>query len=417
MRVMVLTAGTKSLFWFRMDMMKSLVAAGHSVVAVGSDPERLWADEFAKASVRYRQMRVERTGTNPLSDLKTIGSIRALLREERPDVLFAFHGKGNIYGSFAARLEGLDEVYASVEGLGNVLAPSPANERDPRLVRAILKAEYRLALRSVRKVFFVNRENRDFFVRERLVSADKAVLTDGIGVNLGRFAFEPAAQNGVPTFLFLGRMLRAKGVLVFAEAARLARELYPGTPLRCIAIGPFDRNSELHGELAPYLEAGCLEYAGSHHDVRPFLKACDAVVLPSSYNEGLPKSLMEGMAVGRAIVTTDTVGCRETVEPGVNGLLMPPEDPIELAACLVELASDRDRLARMGAESRRIAERRFDVRRINARLFAEMGIPMGMGAGSDASTGEGAVEGADPAEGEPDDSAGSPRNSTKGGRA
>lgn len=382
MRVMVLTAGTRSLFWFRTDMMKALVAAGHAVIAVGSGAEERWAAEFAKLGVRYRQMSVERTGTNPLHDLQTIASIRSLLREERPDVLFTFHGKGNIYGNIAARMEGLDRVYSSVEGLGNVLGPVQPGERDPKVVRAILKAEYKVALLGVRKVFFVNVDNLGFFVRGRLVAPEKAVLTDGIGVNLEHFAARPLPPvgNTGPLFLFSGRMIRAKGALAFAEASRMAHAAYPELAFRCVAIGPFDggagADADLRSELAPYLADGSLEYAGNHDDVRPYLKACSAIVLPSSYNEGLPKCLMEGMAVGRAVVTTDTVGCRETVVPGENGFLVEPGDAAALAACLVELASNPGMAARMGRASRRIAEERFDVRAVNACIFDEMGIPI-----------------------------------------
>ena len=377
MRIMILTAGTKALFWFRMDMMKTLVRAGHEVIAVGSEPEEKWASEFAKARVRYRNIAVERTGTNPFSDLRTINSIREIMQQERPDKLFTFHGKGNIYGNIACQLEGFSEIYSSVEGLGNVLAPCSANEKDPFIIRQILKNEYAFAFRQVKKVFFVNKDDLAFFVNKKILDPKKAVLTDGIGVNLTRFSERPLAEKGTPTFLFLGRLIAAKGILDFAKSAHLVKKWYPNVPFQAIVIGSYEQhNPSVRHALQPYIEEGSIQYHGSHHDVRPYLNRCSAVVLPSTYNEGLPKSLMEAMAVGRAIITTDTTGCRETVIEGKNGLLVQPHDIASITAAMIELSTHPEWIRSMGHESRIIAERRFDVHHINAHIFKEMGIPL-----------------------------------------
>ncbi len=377
MRIMILTAGTKSLFWFRMDMMKTLVRSGHDVIAVGAEPEERWSSEFAKARIRYRNIDVERTGTNPFSDLRTINSIRTIMHQEEPDTLFTFHGKGNIYGNIACQLEGFKEIYSSVEGLGNVLAPSSANEKDPFIVRQILKSEYTFAFKSVKKVFFVNRENLDFFINKKMLDPRKAVLTDGIGVNLKRFSKRPISDADTATFLFLGRLIAAKGVLDFANSAHFIKKWYPDIPFQAIAIGPYEQhNPRVREALQPYIEEGAIQYHGSHHDVRPYLNKCSTVVLPSTYNEGLPKSLMEAMAVGRAIITTNTTGCKETVIEGKNGILIKPHDIAGLTAAMIEFATHPRWVRTMGHESRAIAEKRFDVHQINKRIFEEMNIPM-----------------------------------------
>ncbi|WP_243031840.1 glycosyltransferase family 4 protein [Thermus altitudinis] len=335
-----------------------------------------WAPQLSAALERSTGARtlnypLQRTGINPLADLKTLGALILVSRRLRPDVVVTFQAKPNVYGILAAALAGVPRRYAVVEGLGFAFTPGEESLKK-RLIRAILKGLYRLSFSLAHKVFFLNPDDLNEFVSGGLVSGEKAVLLGGIGVPLEEWPPAPPHLEP-PTFTLIARLLREKGVREFAEAARRIKAQYPWA--RFFLIGPLDTNpgAILEGEVRAWVDEGLLEWIPWADDVRPYLRQTSVYVLPS-YREGVPRSTQEAMAMARPVITTDVPGCRETVVPGVNGFLVPPRDPQALAQAMERFILEPALISRMGAESRKLAEERFDAWKVNERFLREMGI-------------------------------------------
>lgn len=366
--VAVLSCHTPSLFWFRLDMMREFISRGWHVVAVGNEAEEQWSARFREEGIVYRQIEAERNGANPLKDIKTLLSVRRVLREVRPQKIFCFQAKTVIYGAVAARMIGIWEVYPLIAGLGSVfLSDTPK----ARLVRWILTIEYRFALRGCPAVFFQNNDDVSLFRSLGIIRRQSVVLLHGSGVNIDKFHAMPLPER--TAFLCVSRLIRDKGVMEYLDACRMLKSEYPD--VRCMLVGPFDSNPSAitPEELAPYINDGSVEYFGEQHDVLPYYAMCSVYVLPS-YREGTPKTVLEAMACGRAVITTDAPGCRETVEDGVNGRLVPVKDVGALCEKMRELIREPKQAAQMGRQGCRLAEEKYDVRLVNQEICRVMGM-------------------------------------------
>lgn len=359
MKIAVVSACTESHYGIRKELIASFLERGHSVVAFGGDSETEWIPRFAERGVSYRRFSVSRAGVNPFQDLKTLLDLRRLYLEERPDIVFTYHAKGNIYGCMAARMAGVREVYSLVAGLGSVFR---SRDGGRNLVKAVMTAEYRQALKSARKVFFQNSDDLSAFVDEGIVPEDKTEIVNGSGVDITRFSVMPFPEKFV--FLFAGRLIRDKGILEFIDAARKVKRLYP--EVRFVAIGDIDDNptSLTYDDLSRIEGEGIVEFPGMQTDVMPFFRESSAFVLPS-YHEGTPRAALEALAVGRPVILTDAPGCREVVRDGENGYMVPVRDPESLAAAMIRLVEQPALMAAMGQKSRAIAEEKYDVRKVN----------------------------------------------------
>ena len=367
-KILVLSSHTPSLFIFRKDMIKAFLEAGHEVVAVGNEAEQDWVNKFAEMGVKYRQTFIQRNGTNPLKDLKTWKDLKKLIKEERPDKIFSYQAKTVIYGGLAARSRKNVEYYPLIAGIGSVFLGSGLKNK---IVRAILKTEYKLALKKSKNVFFQNSDDVETFKNNRLIKAEKVVMLNGSGVNLDDFILQELPNSS--TFLCVSRLIRDKGVAEYLEAAKLVKSKYPNA--RFLLVGPFDTNPSAlkEADLKPYVESGAIEYCGEQKDVRPYLAQCSVYVLPS-YREGTPKSVLEAMACGKAIITTDAPGCKETVVSGENGFLVPVKDAESLAEKMTYLIENPQTVQKMAGKSRRIAEEKFDVKKVNEVILNTMGL-------------------------------------------
>lgn len=368
MKIAVISSQTPSLLRFRADMMKAFLKRGHEVVAIGDEEETSWKDKFREIGVEYRQVAIQRNGLNPLKDIQTLFSIRKVLIEEQVEKVFTYYAKAVVYGGLAARSLGILDVYALLAGVGSVFI---SNDIKTRIIRTVLSWEYRLSLRFARHVFFQNQDDVNVFLKRRIVDEKKVVMINGSGVNLEMFPPLPLLPK--TAFLCVARLIRDKGICEYLEACRLLKQRCPG--VRCILVGPYDTNPTAlkPNDIQSYVDKGVIEYFGEQSDVRPFLAQCNVFVLPS-YREGTPKAVLEAMASGKAIVTTDAPGCKETVINGTNGYLVPVGDINALVSCMQELLIDRDKLQRMALESRRIAEERFDVNLVNLTIVKTMGV-------------------------------------------
>lgn len=367
--IAVLTSHTPSLIWFRMDMMREFQKRGYSVYALGNEAEDKWKERFEKENITYRQISVSRNGTNPIRDIEAIASIYKMLKMIRPDKIFTYQAKTVIYGCFAARLLGIDEVYALIAGVGSVFLSEGVKTK---VLRSILVAEYRMALKYTRAMFFQNEDDLQIFKNYRMVTdRQRVAMIPGSGVNIEYFSVMPMPDTF--GFLFIGRLIRDKGIYEYLEACRIVKREFP--EVRCLLVGPYDSNpSALTKEqLQPYRDEGVIEYYGEQEDVRPHIAQCSVLVLPS-YREGVPKTALEAMACGRAVITTDAVGCRETVVDGVNGYLVPVKDIDSIAEKMCFLSENNAVVKRMGQKGREMAEEKFDVKKVNKSIADTMGI-------------------------------------------
>lgn len=352
-RVLVLGGYAPTLFLFRAPLLKALVEAGHEVIASAPDEDPRVPSAMSALGVQWKPIEFERNRVQPVRDLFFLGRIRALLREIQPDRLLCYAIKPNIYGGWAARAEDIPSA-AMVTGLGTVFGSS-----GPR--RLIASRMLRRACRHHDRIFFQNHDDREDLIKTGVVEdPDKAIVTAGSGIDLDDFTVKPLPDR--PIFLMLSRLLAAKGVREYLRAAAIVKSACPDAVMRLGGMeDPGSGGVPMH-EIQDAVDSGSVDYLGHIEDVHAAFAACSVGVLPSWYGEGVPHSLLEAMATGRPIITTDSRGCRETVTPSSNGTLVPPGNAEALADAMIDLARDPSRRAAMGIESRQLAEDRFDAR-------------------------------------------------------
>lgn len=361
MKVMFITAATFTIPWFREDMLREFAGRADDVVVLGNEDDPKWTSYFKELGVRYRVYPVSRNGLNPIADIDTYRALKRILAEERPDKVLTNFVKANVYGCIAAHRLGIEDIFVMMGGLGSVFHGSDFKSRIARLV---VKAEYAASLKYAKRIFFQNDEDSQLLVKLGLVKPEQVVRIHGSGVNLEHFSQQPLPEK--PSFVFIGRLVRGKGVMEYLEAARMVKRQYPEVAFNL--VGPYDTNpSALKPEdIKPYIEDGTVVYHGEQKDVRPYLAAASCFVLPSYYGEGTPKSGLEALATGRPVVVANAVGCREIVEDGINGILVEPQSTKMLADAMEKLACSREMAQSMGARSRVLAEEKFDVRVVNS---------------------------------------------------
>ena len=370
-RVLVVGAWPPSLVNFRGELIKAMSARGHKVIACAGGEDPKVAAFLRACDAEYVSLPISRSGLNPLLDALLLWRLARLIRDRRISVVLAYTVKPVVYGMLAARATGISRRHALITGLGYVFISSSSWRN--RAVGLVVRCLYRLALNGCSTVFFQNHEDSSLFWDQGLLSRE--VPTQrlmGSGVDLTRFSPAPL-PSGVPVFLLVARLLGDKGIREFVAAARYLRGRYPIA--RCALLGPFDENPTAisRDELDEWVREDVVEYWGQTDDVRPFLAACTVFVMPS-YREGMPRSVLEAMAMGRPIISTDVPGCRDTVEPGLNGWLVPARDATALANAMVHCIENLDLLVSMGLESRRLAEKNFDVHAINAIILKRLAL-------------------------------------------
>ncbi|MCB0579684.1 MAG: glycosyltransferase family 4 protein [Phaeodactylibacter sp.] len=342
-----------NIYNFRQPLIKQLKLAGYRVLVIAPVDEYIHYlnDSYFTRHIPLRFLAAQRR--NPLWDLLLLWELYRIYRRERPDIALHFTIKPNIYGSLAARWAGVASI-PTVTGLGYAFLHNG-------LLGQLARRLYQLAFRGVTCALFHNEDDRRLFVREGLIAEGRCRAVAGSGVNTNHFRPLALPDTDKFIFLFIGRLLHDKGIREFAAAARRLRRLAPRA--ECWVVGQLNPEypaAVTHQELVQWIEEQDIRYLGATRDVRPYIKQAHALVLPS-YREGLPRAILEAMAMGKPIVTTDAAGCRETVEPGRNGFLVPIRDDIALAETMLQLyhLSEEERQA-MGDYSRSKALRQFD---------------------------------------------------------
>lgn len=368
MRFVLISSQAFSLVNFRGALIAHLVAKENEVFAIAPDFDEQTRTAVLALGATPIDCSFNRTGMNPFSDGVSTLKLAFLLRRLKPDATLGYFIKPVIFGTLAAWLAGVPKRVAMIEGLGYVFTSS--GEREPlrrRVLRSLVSILYRFALARAHSVIFLNGDDIREFVSAGVVQESKVVSLGGIGVDLDAWAWAAPVTQPV-TFLLVARLLREKGIVEYAEAARIIKAHHPD--VRFMLLGALDPNpgSLALAEVQAWVAQGLLEWPG-HVDVKPWLAQASVYVLPS-YREGVPRSTQEAMAMGRAVITTNAPGCRETVDDGVNGLLVPVRDVPALVAAMLRFIQNPELIASMGLESRRLAQERFDVVKVNAHLMS-----------------------------------------------
>lgn len=368
MNVAILGNQARAMVNFWSVLIARLQAEGHTVMCIIPAGDDEGDAALAALGVRVRHYPLDRKGLNPVRDLATFIALYRIFRQEKPDKLFCFTIKPVIYGAPAAALARVPERFAMITGLGYMFeADSPVK----RLLNRVAVLMYRTALSCVRTVFFQNEEDRQVFTRGGIVpSGTEVAMSRGTGVALDHFSTAPPVLDP-PTFLLVGRLIEAKGLYEYAEAARILRARYPDARFRVLGPPEQGLGSVPMNVIDEWHQEGIIEYMGQTRDVRPFLREASVVVLPS-WREGTPCSVMEGMSMGRAAIVTDAPGCREVVEDGVNGFMVPLRAPRALADAMERFINDPDLITRMGRAGRDLAEREFDAVKVAAHIMRVM---------------------------------------------
>ena len=373
MRVVVIGGWAPSLTKFRGPLLAAMVERGHEVIAMaaqgslGEDVGRT----LASIGVAYEPIQLERTGIDPVADVRTIRELARRIARRAPDLVFGYTIKPVIYGSIAARLAGVPRRAAMITGMGSALTQTHTLKQ--RAVAAVARQLYRVGLAQCQVVIFQNTDDRDELARLGAIpKAARTAIVRGSGVDLAHYQAQPL-PSGPPVFLFLGRLLRDKGIDEYVAAARAVRERHPEARFRI--AGWLDPNPEslTQRQLDALSAEGTIEYLGAPDDVRPHLAAAHALVLPS-YREGTPRSVLEAMSMKRAVITTSAPGCRETVIDGESGLIVPVRDRQALAAAMLSLLESPGLIERLATAAHARAVELYDARTVAGTVLAALGL-------------------------------------------
>lgn len=363
MKVLIISPKNKTVFNFRGDLVKAMIAEGHEVSVVGPDKE-FEQDIYDLGVKKLIVLPLEKDKIGVLNDYKYLKMLRDVYKNEKPDVVFSYTIKPVIYGSLAGKKFENIKFFPMITGLGRLYTNVSFKKK---IIQAMVGRLYKQAFKYTDKVIFQNYDDMELFVGKKYLPKSKAVKIDGSGVNMERF--HPSENSQKNTFIMISRIMKEKGVLEYAEAAQKVKEKYADAKFYLLGFvdDSFDKTL-----LQPYIDDESIEVLAEVKDVVDYLSKMAVFVLPTYYREGIPRTILEAMASGKPVITTDWVGCREAVTDGVNGFLVPIKNSEQLAKRMIELINTPELVETMGEKGREICSERFDVDLINEKMLTFM---------------------------------------------
>lgn len=356
---------TKLLFvvnvdWFfishRLPIALSAMEKGYEVHLACADTGK--CDSLEGLGIRVHRIKMSRSGTQLLSEIKSLWSIFSVVRNVRPDIIHGVTIKPVVYSSLISRICGVKKRVFSISGLGYVFIDESPKAK---VLRQIISRLYKFGLNNANStVIFQNSTDRQSFIDLNIVQPSSACLIRGSGVNLSEYHYTPIRADR-PSVMFLARLLKDKGVIEFCEAVKSLKDRHPSVDFVLVGdLDPENPNSMSIEELSSYVSESIVRHVGYRKDIPQVISSSTIMVLPS-YREGLPKSLIEAAACGRAVVTTDVPGCRDAIVPDVTGVLVPARNTSKLASAIEHLLLNPEKTSEMGRQGRKFAETTFSI--------------------------------------------------------
>ena len=365
--LMIVSGSAKTLVWFRLELMEEFIKKSFKIIAVA--PDDLLEDQkfiLKKLGIEFVDLSLNRKSLNIIDLLKSIIHLRKKIKKYSPSIVITYTFKASIATAFAGLLIKNINIFALVTGRGHIF--------DNNSIKEIIRMYFgilglRLAFKKMTLVFFQNNDDKSLFLEQKIVAQGQARRTNGSGVNLEKFKQSPLPEG--PVFMTMARLIQSKGLIEFAEASKIVKQTYKNA--RFLLYGYPDTHSDSISEdeiKHKWKSEYGIEYLGFSKFPQETLKQCSVFVL-LSYKEGTPRAVLEAMSMGRPIITTDTVGCRETVKENYNGYLVPVKNSVAAAEAMLKLVDIKKR-SEMGQKSRLFCEEKFNVRTVNKRLIQEI---------------------------------------------
>ncbi len=368
LKFLLIGSEPESLINFRGPLIKSLIDKGIQVhVAAPYIFKSSIIEDLKSIGVIVHEVSLKRTGINPFSDLRTIYQLWHLMKEINPDFYLGYTHKPAIYGNLAAWIAKVPSRFALITGLGYAFLGKKI------WLNYIVKFLYQFSLSNTHKVIFQNQDDELLFFNLGILKPidKKTAVVNGSGIDIESFKETPFPNE--ITFLLIARLLQDKGIREYFKASRIVKKEYPN--VNFALVGWIDENPSAisKNELQERIDSGDINFYGRLEDVKPAISNCSVYVLPS-YREGTPRTVLEAMAMGRPIITTNAPGCKETVVDGKNGFLVPVKDENSLAKAMLKFIENPNLISEMGAQSRIIATEKYDVKKVNENMFKHMGL-------------------------------------------
>ena len=375
MKIVMIGTVASSFLVFRADLIKSLLEQKHTVYAFTSEysqEELRLIESLGAIPITYA---LNRGGINPFADIKSTYELSKKIKKISPDLVFSYFSKPVIFGTLAAKIAKAPKLIGMLEGLGYTFTEQlKATSQKAQLIKNVQVLLYKIALPQLDKIIFLNPDDPKDLLDKHAIRVKEVEVLGGIGLNLKDYSYT-GTYPSQPTFIFVARLLAEKGIHDYIAAAKIVKNKYADS--KFIVLGSIDKEALgalTEAELKQFTEANIVEYPGHVNNVPEWIANSSVFVLPSYYREGVPRSTQEAMAIGRAIITTDVPGCRETVVDGVNGFLVEKWNPEALAEKMIYFIENPEEIKKMGYESYKIAQEKFDADKVNKRLITMLGL-------------------------------------------
>ena len=358
MKIALVVTRSEMVIPFRKNLINALKAKGHEVVVIAFDD--VCAEDISALGVTFYSVQLNNRGLNPFANLRYKKQLKAIFKKENPEIVFTFQLKPNLFATQAARAVGIKNIFSMVEGAGDVFIN---NSFKWKAIRFVVCRLYRKAFKYAKTVFFLNNDDKAEFIQRKLVRVEQCEVVHGIGVDLEHFSFTPI--KNYRTFLMVARMLKTKGIFEYCECARIVKQKYPDAVFNYLGA----EGTVTLADIQEYIDDGSICYLGTTKDVKPYYENCAINVLPS-YREGLGLVNAEAGAMGRASITCDTIGTRDTVKDEYNGYLIPIGDVKILVDKIIYFIENPEQAEEMGKNARQFSEEYFDSVKINQRIIS-----------------------------------------------
>ena len=375
-KTIVMIGTTAACFYgFRAELIKNLNLKNITVYAFTTDNDALELEKISELGAIPISYQLNRGGLNPLADMLATYKLAQQIKQLKPDLVFSYFTKPVIFGTLAAKIAKVPKIIGMLEGLGYTFTDQPNGlSSKTKLIKAIQVFLYKLALPKLNQLILLNHDDKTDLLINNDIEVKETCILGGIGLDLNQYKYSPAIIDLPIQFLFIGRLLKEKGIHDFIAAAQIVKQKFPQTTFTVLGgIDEANLGALTQGELTQYIDTKVIDYPGHVENIAERIKQSHVFVLPS-YREGVPRSTQEAMAIGRPVITTDVPGCRDTVIDGINGFLVPKWNPQVLAEKMIYFIEHPEQVRMMGDQSHKIAIEKFDAEKVNQRLLEILGI-------------------------------------------